>query len=351
MKRYQLACGMLAFVLSCKIVLGGEIGGLVMAWGSNGWAPVTLGGRLLTNVVAVSAGGTHALALRGDGAVVAWGQNEFGQTSVPAGLNDATAVAAGWAHSLALRKNGTVVEWGDNREGCGPAPPGLSNVVAISAGGGHSLALKRDGTLVSWGDNRFYRSARTTLSNVVAIAAGAHYSGRDLAIKSDGTVVEWSARGASIETGERALVEEGGVRFYANRMVDYHLITGISNAVGIAAGDWFTITGPASGFNLALEKDGAVYGWGANASGQATGQATTNAPYAGDGFVGIGGRPLTNVTAIAAGSCSLALKADHTIVSWGSSAGPGPLSNVVAVAARGNSYFAIVTNTVGPFGR
>src|SRR4051794_17321081 len=48
------------------------------------------------------------------GEVVAWGENDSGQISVPAGLTNVVAVAANVNHSLALRIDGTVVAWGDN---------------------------------------------------------------------------------------------------------------------------------------------------------------------------------------------------------------------------------------------
>ena len=53
-------------------------------------------------VPAISAGNYHNLALNSDGTVVAWGDNRFGQTNVPAGLSGVTAIAAGGGHSLAL---------------------------------------------------------------------------------------------------------------------------------------------------------------------------------------------------------------------------------------------------------
>ena len=66
----------------------------------------------LTNVVAISAGGLHSLAMKSDGTVVAWGQNEVGQCSVPANLTDVKAISAGGVQSLALKNDGTIVEWG-----------------------------------------------------------------------------------------------------------------------------------------------------------------------------------------------------------------------------------------------
>src|SRR5262249_35782579 len=51
------------------------------------------------------------------GTVVAWGDNTYGQSSVPAGLSSVSAIAAGFQHSLALKSDGTVVAWGDNTYG------------------------------------------------------------------------------------------------------------------------------------------------------------------------------------------------------------------------------------------
>ncbi|MFN5927759.1 MAG: RCC1 domain-containing protein, partial [Roseiflexaceae bacterium] len=98
-------------------------------------------------------GGSHSLALKANGTVVAWGLNSSGQSNVPSGLSNVVAIAAGGSHSLALKSDGTVVAWGYNGSGQSSVPSGLSNVVAIAAGGSHSLALKSDGTVVGWGLN------------------------------------------------------------------------------------------------------------------------------------------------------------------------------------------------------
>src|SRR5262245_10239702 len=78
---------------------------------------------------------------------VAWGDNGQGQTNVPPGLRDVIAISAGETHSMALKRNGTVVAWGDNSWGQANVPFGLGGVVAIAAGGFHSLALIGDGTV------------------------------------------------------------------------------------------------------------------------------------------------------------------------------------------------------------
>ena len=42
--------------------------------------------------------------MKGDGTVVAWGENGSGQRNVPAGLSDVSAVAAGYQHTAALKQ-------------------------------------------------------------------------------------------------------------------------------------------------------------------------------------------------------------------------------------------------------
>ena len=107
---------------------------------------------LLAGLCAVSAGPSAVPVAAGPptGAVIAWGDNTYGQTDVPAGLSGVTAISAGGGHNL-TPADGTVVGWGDDTWGQIDVPAGLSDIVAISAGGGFSLALKSDGTVVAWG--------------------------------------------------------------------------------------------------------------------------------------------------------------------------------------------------------
>src|SRR5262245_34600058 len=85
---------------------------------------------------------------RANGIVSVWGNNQYGQTTLPGGIGTSAAVAAGLAHSISLRPNGTVVAWGYNDYGQATVPSGLTGVIAVAAGAAHSLALKADGTVV-----------------------------------------------------------------------------------------------------------------------------------------------------------------------------------------------------------
>lgn len=211
----------------------------------------------LDNIVDISAGGYHALALKSDGSVWAWGDNGYGQLGNDAGSGGLclgspcgqqpiqvgvgyTQVAAGFYHSLGLKADGTVWAWGDNNLGqlgtgqtdptCGigngqPASkscmsalptqiPHLSNVVAIAAGRWHNLAIKADGTVWAWGVNNqnelggasctpypcasFIPAQIAGLNQVVTLAAGGGYSyrGHTLAMRADSTVTAFGTNHA-----------------------------------------------------------------------------------------------------------------------------------------------------------
>ena len=123
------------------------------------------------------------------GTVIAWGDDTFGQTTLPGGIGPVSAVAAGFAHSLALRTNGTVVAWGSDSRGQARVPTDLTGIVAIAAGAAHSVALTTEGRVLCWGDNtRGQSSVPTGLTNAVAIAAGDLHT---LALDGNGKVWAW----------------------------------------------------------------------------------------------------------------------------------------------------------------
>lgn len=157
----------------------------VWTWGWNGLGQLGSGTTAdrrqpaavpgLSDVVAISAGAHHSLALTGDGTVWAWGWNALGQLGdgtttdrprpVPlAGVKGVVAISAGTYHSLALRGDGTVWAWGWNPLGqlgdgtttLRPSPVqvrGLAGMTSVAAGGLHSVAARDDGTVWAWGWN------------------------------------------------------------------------------------------------------------------------------------------------------------------------------------------------------
>jgi len=206
--------------------------GTVSAWGNGPSVPLGL-----SNVIAVSAGEYHSLALRADGTVVGWGNSPYGAATPPNGLSNVVQVVAGSLHSLALKTDGTVVGWGYNYQGLATPPANLNDAVWLAAGFEHSVAVRRDGTLADWG---LYYGDTRRFSNVVAMAG----QGLDFAaLLSDGTVLDWAA-----------------FKYTGTNVV-------ATNAMAIAVGS-APINFPAHG--LAVTRDGKVVGWGDNSFGEST---------------------------------------------------------------------------------
>ncbi len=230
-------------------------GGTVAAFGRNTTGQLGIGTTVgsptpvavpgLANVTQVSGGDTHSLALLGNGTAMAWGDNASGQLGdgtttgrlAPAALDlssfgqQVVQVSAGATHSLALLADGRVLAWGNRSSGklgdggsidgnqLTPVAVDLtgfaSPVTKVSAGALHSVALLANGTLIAWGNNAggrlgdgttTYRTAPVAvvgMSGVVDVAAGATQT---VALKADGTVWAWGA-GASGQIGDGGLVD------------------------------------------------------------------------------------------------------------------------------------------------
>jgi alpha-tubulin suppressor-like RCC1 family protein/uncharacterized protein YkwD len=128
--------------------------------------PVRSGAFTGANIIAIGAGYDTSYAVDNRGHVWAWGDNRFSQFGVGPdivkqdlkahrvhGLSDIMSLSAGSYHCLALGGDGTLWSWGSNGSGqvgqalvIGPdAPPGqvarLDHVSAYSAGHQHSLAI------------------------------------------------------------------------------------------------------------------------------------------------------------------------------------------------------------------
>ncbi|WP_147443554.1 RCC1 domain-containing protein [Corallococcus sicarius] len=300
--------------------------------------------RPLQRVRAVAAGAKSSLALQADGTVWAWGDNSQGQLGLGTtggtnllarqlpGLTRIISVAAGRQHALALREDGTVWAWGSNlmgqvgagaEAGAVPAPvqvPGLTGVAGIACGADHSLARKADGTVWAWGSNahgqlgagtsasssrlpiRVMDEQGAALTRVVELAAGAEHG---LALREDGTVWAWGFNsngqlGNGLPDSQQA----------APTQVKNAQGTGpLSNIVSITGGNWHS---------LAVDGEGHAWAWGFNIRGQLGDGSTTRRflPIAVQDTAGTG--VLSGLKALAAGdNFSLAVGSDGRLWAWG----------------------------------
>ncbi len=130
----------------------------------------------LGDVVAISAGNRHSLALLKDGTVRAWGENKLGQIgdgttvnrNAPTpvqGVREAVAIAAGGYFSVAVLADGTAMEWGGTYDGQKPRPVpaplvGARGLRSVVAGLAHGVALTQTGGVMTWGQNAHYETGR-----------------------------------------------------------------------------------------------------------------------------------------------------------------------------------------------
>lgn len=145
--------------------------------GTNRSTPVKVVG-LPTNIVQVSAASATSYALTADGNVWAWGRNQYGNlgngtagtsttvNATPAlvpGLGDVVMITSGRDHVLALKRDGTVWAWGLNTNKQVNASSGnvLSPVMimgvtdarAVYANGNQGFYEDPQGRLFGWGQN------------------------------------------------------------------------------------------------------------------------------------------------------------------------------------------------------
>jgi hypothetical protein len=164
----------------------------VLCWGDDDYGetdvPAALGA-----VTQVSAGVQHTCAIQAsDSTVLCWGLDNYAQTDVPAGLGAVSQLSAGAYDTCAVRaSDSSVICWGWNYHGKTDVPAGLGAVKQISAGDNDNCALKAsDGTVSCWGQNAYGETdVPAGLGAVTQISVGGYHV---CAVRaSDSTVLCW----------------------------------------------------------------------------------------------------------------------------------------------------------------
>lgn len=198
-----------------------------------------------------------------EGSLVAWGDNNEGQATVPAG-DTYTQIAGGGFHSLAIRSDGSIVSWGLNSFGQISNTP-TGSFTQIAAGDFHSIALRTNGTVAAWGYNP---AGATTIApgQYKAIGASGYTS---FAIRADGSLYSTNINWPLPAGNDFAKISAGQVFLMSLRSTGTLEITGFPGDVPrMTAPGTFKAIGAGSAHALAIRTDGTLAAWGWNAFGQ-----------------------------------------------------------------------------------
>jgi alpha-tubulin suppressor-like RCC1 family protein len=312
----------------------------IYAWGSNALgelgdnttvtrsSPVSVIGNF-TDWCQVAAGRCNSLAVRQNGTLWAWGQNNNGKlgdntivdksspVSVVGGFTDWCQVSAGQCHSLAVRQSGTAWAWGENSAGqlgdnttANKSSPvsvvgGFCDWCQVSAGKTHSLAVRQNGTAWAWGLNGCGTLGDNTTvakSSPVSVVGGftdwcqvsANYC-YSLAVRQNGTAWGWGCNSFG-QLGDNTTVAK-------------------SSPVSVVGGftDWSQVSGSRY-HSLGVRQSGTAWAWGCNQLGQ-LGDNTTVSKSSPVSVVG-GFTDWCQVSA-SDGSGSAAVRQNGTAWGWG----------------------------------
>lgn len=273
----------------------------------------------------IAVGYAHTCAIRADGAVACWGDNQSGELGDgslddrprpgPAlGTSGIVEVAANASHTCARRTDGTVACWGfgmvgqlGDGLGVSRGVPGdvrslASPALGLALGFGFSCARTRAGTVGCWGsggggqlgvghriESQLVPLTIPGLDDVHLLAAGGNHA---CVVRGNGQVLCWGSN-------TRGQLGDGTRE---TRLAPVPA-TGVRSIVEIAAGGSHTCARRASGL---------VSCWGLNRRGQLGVRGRTDS----DRSVWVEG--LRDATALAlGGEHSCAIRENRTVVCWG----------------------------------
>ena len=271
--------------------------------------------KVLEDVVSVSCGSYFTAAIKADGTLWMWGQNDMGQlgdgttydryTPVQV-LDQVAAVSCGFSHTAAIRYDGSLwmwghdlygqlgtngvvnssaAGWGDNRLPVQTIPVKvMDHVKTVSCGNFHTAAIKTDGTLWTWGYNvagqlGFPKSTAITQQKPIQMRSQVKTvycsSESTILIDSNGSTTVWGSHAGDVPAwGDITQIAWGNVWDAAYIRGDgslwvYGYLCGNADAESPVKRMENVCAVASSGTHiLAVQKDGSVWVWGFNAYGQ-----------------------------------------------------------------------------------
>jgi alpha-tubulin suppressor-like RCC1 family protein len=302
----------------------GQFGNGTIGEDTNKSSPVRIG---TDKWASVSAGSWNTAGIKKDGSLWAWGNNYSGQLgdgtsgysankTLPVRIGQDTdwaIVSAGFLHMAGIKKDGSLWAWGDNSAGqlgdgttenkTSPVRIGTDIWISVYAGAAHTIGIKEDGSLWAWGNNDDGQLGDGTYGEDA-------YKTFPVRIGSD-TWVKISA-GADCTIG---IDKDGGLWTWGSNHSG-QLGDGAS-ADGIRIGqdtDWASAyAGGFNGYTVCIKKDGSLWAWGENSFGQLGDGTTENKTSP----VRIGTDTWENVSVSFIQSYTAGIKKDGSLWAWG----------------------------------
>lgn len=248
-------------------------------------SPTQVGTDVDWYLVSATIGGFNMAAIKTNGTLWVWGNNDFGKLgqndnntsrSSPVQVGTGTnwkQVVAGIKHTLAIQTNGTLWGWGYNTRGglgqndtvhrSSPTQIGTDSnwklVDCNVAQDEFTVAIKTDGTMWAWGDNtngQLGQGDTIHRSSPVQIGTGTDwrvvscgFNGYVHAVRGNGSLWSWGYNQIG-QLGQSNTIHR-------------------SSPVQVGAlTSWQYVNGRGDGVTVAIQRNGTLWSWGRNESGQ-----------------------------------------------------------------------------------